>query len=152
MGIRSPFSSTRRMMNWPGCAFLATIGASISYRITVGFNASLVTMRYMVVPSFLFHGSPANRAGQGPPYAVCRIFMISQAMAVRQLVSPLSGNLLRGAAQSHLPPGHLHQALVLHFFQLPHHGTAVYTKVFGKSGVGHGQNNSFRLFFCGDGI
>ena len=30
IGIRSPFSSTRRMMNWPGWAFLATRGASIS--------------------------------------------------------------------------------------------------------------------------
>ena len=42
------------MMNWPGSAFFATIGASISYRITVGFSASFFTMRYMDDFSFLF--------------------------------------------------------------------------------------------------
>ena len=47
MGMRSPFSSTRRMMNWPGSAFFATIGASISYRMTVGLSASFLTMRYI---------------------------------------------------------------------------------------------------------
>ena len=39
-GIRSPNSSTRRMINWPACAFLATGGDSISIRITCEFNSS----------------------------------------------------------------------------------------------------------------
>ena len=49
-GIRSPLSSTRRMMNWPGWTFLATRGASMLMRVTEGFKGSFLTIRYMSRP------------------------------------------------------------------------------------------------------
>ena len=52
---------------------------------------------------------------------------------------------MRGAAQSHLPPGHLHQALVLHFFQLPHHGTAVGGDIVRQGAEGEGQLEALPL-------
>ncbi len=39
-GMRSPFSSTRKIINWPGNAFFATAGARISIFTTVGFKIS----------------------------------------------------------------------------------------------------------------
>ena len=58
-GILSPSSSTRRIMNWPGFAFLATRGASISIPVTVGlrtvFEAILYIFRFLsVILSLLY--------------------------------------------------------------------------------------------------
>ena len=47
----------------------STMGASISYRITVGFSASFVTIRYMDVPSFLkSHGLLRSMGTHGTPH------------------------------------------------------------------------------------
>ena len=46
-GIRSPSSSTRKMMNCPGSALLATRGARISICVTVGFSSFFLTILYM---------------------------------------------------------------------------------------------------------
>ena len=48
-GIRSPSASTRRMMNCPGFAFLATNGASISICVTVGFSSFFLTILYISI-------------------------------------------------------------------------------------------------------
>ena len=52
-GMRSPSASARRMMNWPGFAFFAMSGASISIRVTVGFSASFFRIVYITLKTFL---------------------------------------------------------------------------------------------------
>ena len=57
-GTRSPCSSTRKMMNWPALAFLATKGASISMRVTAEFSSFFRTILYIIlILSFLDLGT-----------------------------------------------------------------------------------------------
>ena len=51
-GIRSPYSSTRRMMNCPAFAFRAISGASTSSSVTVAFSSRFRTILTMSSPLF----------------------------------------------------------------------------------------------------
>ena len=52
-GMRSPASSMRRMMNWPGRALRATAGACTSMSVTVSCSARFLTIWYMGSPFLL---------------------------------------------------------------------------------------------------
>ena len=61
-GMRSESSFARTMMNWPGCAFFATSGASITSLVTVGFSGVFSTILNI---SFLLQKRAAHRSA--PP-------------------------------------------------------------------------------------
>ena len=49
-GMRSPCSSMRSMMNWPGLILRAISGARTTMRVTSALSASTLTMGYIAIP------------------------------------------------------------------------------------------------------
>ena len=77
-----------------------------------------------------------------------RIYVLSRNSVRKKIIYPT----LFSIQNPQFLPIPFYNPLICQVLQLPHHGAAVYTEVFSKGGVGHGQDNSFRLFFCSDGI
>ena len=59
-GIRSPYSSTRRMMNCPAFAFRAISGASTSSSVTVGFSSCFLTIFTMSLLRYMKYANLLN--------------------------------------------------------------------------------------------
>lgn len=51
-GIRSPFSSIRKIINCPGLAFFATNGANTSNNLTVGASSFLLMIVFILDINF----------------------------------------------------------------------------------------------------